>query len=1230
MRLVYHRKIGTRLGCGFGIVVVLTILLGITALVEMNTLADSTIKLHDHPMAVISTIGDIRAEIDAVHLSMEDVMFAKTDEQKDAAKDRVSEHEQNALNSFRILSERFLGDEHAVEAAQKAFLDWRPVRQEIIELVNRGRGDEALEISRGKEAKCIEYVNESLQTMRDSAVKRAETFFIDAQNSRRLHIRVMSGLILLIIGICILSGRFITRSITEPVRYVIGEMRKVAGGNLNHKINLKSSDEIGQLAQAFDDMTGNLKKTIASRDEFDAANQQLQASQQQLKAVNRQLRELAMIVEQTAEGVAVANLEGKLRFVNTAWAKMHGYGSRDELIGKNLSIFHSDEQMKTDVIPFNNEAKRSGSNRSEVGHIRKDGTAFPTEMSATVFKDETGKPVGLIGLAADISSRKRTEEKIKIFSSAVESAYDSFVLTDMKGNVSYANKSAIDVFGYTSDEVTNLNVVKFTANPEDAKNIVTSALQHSKWNGEVNCVRKNKEEFPVILSVSAVTDEKGKAAGTMGIFRDITEHKKEEETRKQLVAILEATPDFVGFADAKDKHIVYINKSGRKMIGIGEDEDVTKLKINDVHPAWTNKMFADEVFSTVVRDGVWTGECAFLNIRDGHEIPVLMVLSSHKAPDGEIKIFSTISRDITEHKQTEDSYRRQNALLENIINSSPDFIFAKDIELRSILCNEAYAAAVGKKPAELIGHTDIESGWDPELVHGNPAKGIRGFENDDRDALSGKTIHNPNDPANTPNGVRIFDTYKIPLSLHGENKEIIGMLGISRDITDRKRMEDALRIEKDNLKAIFASSPVGMLLLDEETMIVDANSIIASMVSREPGQVIGQRGGCGLGCVNSFENEKGCGFARLCPECPLRKGILQVLTSGTSVRGVEMQLTLLINGQEQRPWLSISAEPVILDGRKYVIVAVDNITKRKQAEKYLQETTDKLISMADQISNVMKTVGEKVSDGASLHFENSDLVRCYEVKNCTKTACPCYNSTEPTRCWETAGTFCKGKVQGFFAKKLKDCQKCEVYQQARRNPICNLGESFNEMMLILEGRQQNLDKVNLELKDFAYIISHDLKAPLRGISIVANWLSDDYGDKLGKEGKEQIDLLLKRVKRMQNLIDGVLQYSRVGRVDEEKVQIDLNQLVPEIIDTVAAPENIEITIENQMPVIEASRTRITQVFQNLLSNAVKFMDKPEGYIRISSVEEDGFWKFGVADNGPGIEEKNFEKIFKID
>jgi len=181
----------------------------------------------------------------------------------------------------------------------------------------------------------------------------------------------------------------------------------------------------------------------------------------------------------------------------------------------------------------------------------------------------------------------------------------------------------------------------------------------------------------------------------------------------------------------------------------------------------------------------------------------------------------------------------------------------------------------------------------------------------------------------------------------------------------------------------------------------------------------------------------------------------------------------------------------------------------------------------------------------------------------------------------------------------------------------------------LERAYNELEKVNKELNDFAYIVSHDLKAPLRGIKTLAGWISSDWQDKVDDNGKEQLNLLLSRVDRMHNLIEGILQYSRVGRIKEESIPIYLSQLVPEIIDSLAVPDNISITIENELPVIELGQTQTIQIFQNLLSNAVKYMDKPQGQITVGCFEENGFWKFSVADNGPGIEEQHFEKIFKM-
>ena len=176
---------------------------------------------------------------------------------------------------------------------------------------------------------------------------------------------------------------------------------------------------------------------------------------------------------------------------------------------------------------------------------------------------------------------------------------------------------------------------------------------------------------------------------------------------------------------------------------------------------------------------------------------------------------------------------------------------------------------------------------------------------------------------------------------------------------------------------------------------------------------------------------------------------------------------------------------------------------------------------------------------------------------------------------------------------------------------------------------EKLSQANQQLADFAHIAAHDLKTPLRGIGTLADWIATDYVDKFDEEGRKKVKLLVGRTERMGELIDSILLYSEAGYVGQKTEEVDLNLLLTEAIDKINPPENIEISIENRLPILIRVKTAIMQIFENLLGNAVKYMDKPDGQIRISCVEENGFWKFSVADNGPGVEEEYFEKIFKI-
>jgi PAS domain S-box-containing protein len=176
---------------------------------------------------------------------------------------------------------------------------------------------------------------------------------------------------------------------------------------------------------------------------------------------------------------------------------------------------------------------------------------------------------------------------------------------------------------------------------------------------------------------------------------------------------------------------------------------------------------------------------------------------------------------------------------------------------------------------------------------------------------------------------------------------------------------------------------------------------------------------------------------------------------------------------------------------------------------------------------------------------------------------------------------------------------------------------------------QELSSANEELTNFAYVVSHDLKAPLRGIGSLADWLATDYAEQFNDEGKEHMRLLINRVHRMGALIDGILQYSRVGRVREAVCPVDLNRVLAEVVDLLAPPPGIVVDIAPGLPTVAGEPTRLQQVFHNLISNAIKYMDRPDGRVSVGCADEGSHWRFAVADNGPGIEPRHFDRIFQL-
>jgi signal transduction histidine kinase len=198
-----------------------------------------------------------------------------------------------------------------------------------------------------------------------------------------------------------------------------------------------------------------------------------------------------------------------------------------------------------------------------------------------------------------------------------------------------------------------------------------------------------------------------------------------------------------------------------------------------------------------------------------------------------------------------------------------------------------------------------------------------------------------------------------------------------------------------------------------------------------------------------------------------------------------------------------------------------------------------------------------------------------------------------------------------------------VIQRKENEERINEQEEKKEILL------QNLEKKNQALNEYAHVVSHDLKAPLRSINTLISWFKEDNAEILDKKNKQSLDFILSIVEKMDLLIKGILVYSTIDKLENEDRTIELTILIDEVVRTIHVPNHIEIVFKNEMPKVYGNDFRFKQLFQNLIQNSIKFNDKENGFVEIGSNENENEIEFYIKDNGIGINERYQSKIFDL-
>ena len=235
------------------------------------------------------------------------------------------------------------------------------------------------------------------------------------------------------------------------------------------------------------------------------------------KHMEEELQRLARAVEQSIDGIAVADMNGNIQFANSAWATMHGRRP-EEVLGRHISIFHTRKQIAADVDPFNQQVLENGSNEGEVGHVRKDGTVFPTWMTTTLLKDDNGHPVGLLGIARDITDRKQVEDELRVTLEKVGS-----INLHLEKQTALANEMAVKA------EAANIAKSQFLANMSHEIRTPMNAVMGMAYL--LSETPLNKEQQYFVKTIQQSTDS------LLNIINDILDFSKIEAGRLDLERI---------------------------------------------------------------------------------------------------------------------------------------------------------------------------------------------------------------------------------------------------------------------------------------------------------------------------------------------------------------------------------------------------------------------------------------------------------------------------------------------------------------------------------------------------------------------------------------------------------------------------------------------------------------------------------------------------------------------
>ena len=935
-----------------------------------------------------------------------------------------------------------------------------------------------------------------------------------------------------------------------------------------------------------------------------------------LRESEEKYRELANLLPQV---ICETDVQGNLTFVNQNAYKVFGYTQNDFNRGLNaLKMIVPKDRERT----WRNIKKIL--NREDIADIeymalRKDGSVFPAIAYASPIIQEN-KSVGLRIVLIDASDLKKMEEKLREseekYRLISENANDLIHIFNDKYELEYINEAFMKFMGYLKDDLIGKSSLEFIhpADLKRASRALREGFKRGKGNLELRLRHKNGTYRWIEISGSVYRDKKEKKKALL-IGRDVSDKKKAEkelrESEEKYRYLFDNAQVGLYWSGISEGKILECNETFAKLFGYDTREECLanyNVKEHYIDPN------ARSVILDEIRDNKEVKNYE-IHVTKKDDTPIWLSISARMHEKDNLIEGAAI--DITDRKKAEMELKESEELFRTVFETAKDCIFIKDRSLRYIRINKAMEELFGVSSEDLLNKTDIE-------IFGLEA-GKHVMEIDQR-VIQGEPIEE--ETTKPINGIpHTFHTIKVPLKDTQGN--IYGLCGFARDTSDRKIFEQKLKESEEKYRNLVNDMRDVIGKMEANGEIIYASPQTFELTGFRPEEVIGK---------NWFKSY-------VHPEDFTQ--IAKAIKNTDSRGGFETFNFRWLHRNGHYIHVSGRGKIIKEEGKIRYIASFRDITEQMITEqklkasevkyRHLFETSPYFIGLVNS-EGILIDSNDAINDILSIHTIEDVLGKSFKEIFLLNE-----KSTHLIPIFEkfVKSVFEGVAQEGFDFRLVRsiggylwihiEATLIEIEKQKLIQFIMQDITERKRSEQLLQESIEDLARNNTELEQFTYVASHDLKEPLRMILSFAQLLEKRYKDKLDEDANDFIGFITEGVVRMQDLINSLLVYSKIGKDYKEFEKVDLNDVLKDVIDNLKQlinETNAEV-IYDSLPNLFVDKYQLLQIFQNLISNAIKFHGKEPPKVHVSARLDSQYWVFSIRDNGIGIKSNDFERVFVI-